>query len=126
MIKNICAFIIIILIINSCSEAEKKSSKFSYNKGESSVELKIINGNDYLIYNTPTRVDFEWVNIDPKTSLIYGSGIKILVAKENVTQTEISVPNNYLKNDSLNIKLSFEIDGEKLNTEFNVPMKNDK
>ena len=107
-------------------ESKKSTSKFIYENGESSVEIKILNGNDYLTYDTPIRADFEWKNIDPKTSLIYGAGIKMLGTKNGITKTEINIPSNYLESDSLNIKLRFEINGEKTGTEFNVPIKNEK
>lgn len=123
MIKNIYFCVISILILNSCVKSKEEPSKFFYEKGNSSVELKIMNGNNYLIYDTINKVDFKWINIDPKTAFIYGAGIKILGAKNNITKTEIGVPSNYLEKGSLNIKLNFEIDGEKINTIFNIPMK---
>lgn len=88
------------------------------------MELKILNGNDYLTYDTPIRTDFEWKNIDPKTCSIFGAGIKMLGTENGITKTEINVPSNYLESDTLNIKLRFEINGEKTGTEFNVPLKN--
>jgi len=88
------------------------------------VKIKILNGNEYLTYDTSIRTDFEWKNIDPKTSSIYGTGIKILGTKNGITNTEINVPSNYLESDALNIKLRFEINGEETRTEFNIPVKN--
>ena len=122
MIKKICFCVISLLTLNSCLEFKDEPSMFFYENNKSSVELIIKNGNNYLIYDTPNRVDFKWINIDPKTSLIYGSGIKILEAKNNITKTEIGLPSNYLENDSLNIKLIFEVNGEKINTVFNIPV----
>lgn len=78
-----------------------------------------------LFYDTPTKTDFEWTNIDPKTVYIIGAGIKILGTKDEITKTEINVPRNCLESDTLNIKLQFEINKEKIETEFNVPIKND-
>ena len=124
MIKQTLLFGLLILTLNSCVESKKNSSKFIYENGESSVELKILNGNDYLIYDTPIRTDFEWKNIDPKTGSIFGAGIKMLGTENRITKTEINVPSNYLESDTLNIKLRFEINGEKTGTEFNVPIKN--
>lgn len=126
MIKNIFIFGILILTINSCGESKKKTAEYIYENGESSVRLKILNGNDYLIYDTPTRTDFEWTNIEPKTSYIVGTGIKMLGTKDGITKTEINVPSDYLKTDTLNIRLRFEIKGEKIDKEFNVPMRNEK
>ncbi len=125
MIKRTLLFGLLILILNSCMES-KKNSKFIYENGESSVELKILNGNGYLTYDTPIRTDFEWKNIDLKTSSIFGTGIKILEMQNGITKTEINVPRNYLESDTLNIKLHFEINGENIGTEFNVPIKNEE
>ena len=113
-----------ILSLNSCTESIKKTSKFIYEIEESSVQLKILNGNDYLTYNTPIRVDFEWKNIKPETVSIYGTGIKLLGIKNEVTQTEINIERHYLISDTLDIKLSFELNGQKTSTYFNIPVKN--
>jgi hypothetical protein len=124
MIKKLFFLALLILNLNSCSESKKNTSEFKYENGESSVELKILNGNDYLIYNEPIRTDFDWKNIDPNTLSIFGAGIKMLGTENGITKTEINVPSNYLESDTLNIKLRFEINGEKIGTEFNVPIKN--
>lgn len=126
MTKKTLLFGLFILTLNSCLESKKNTSEFIYENGESSVELKILNGNNYLTYDTPIRTDFEWKNIDPKTSSIFGAGIKMLGTKNGITKTEINVPSNYLESDTLNIKLRFEINGEKTGTEFNVTVKNGK
>ncbi|WP_299527030.1 hypothetical protein [Winogradskyella sp.] len=88
--------------------------------------MKILNGNNYLTYDTPVRTDFEWKNIDPKSGSIYGAGIKILETKNGITKTEINVPSNHLESNILNIKLRFDINGETTRTEFNVLVKNGK
>ena len=113
-----------ILSLNSCTESIKKTSKFIYEIEESSVQLKILNGNDYLTYNTPIRVDFEWKNIEPERVSIYGAGIKLLRIKNEVTQTEINIERHHLISDTLDIKLSFELNGQKTSTYFNIPVKN--
>ena len=113
-----------ILSLNSCTESTKKTSKFIYEIEESSVQLKILNGNDYLTYNTPIRVDFEWKNIEPETVSIYGAGIKLLGINNEVTQTEINIERHHLISDTLDIKLSFELNGQKTSTYFNIPVKN--
>ena len=113
-----------ILSLNSCTESIKKTSKFIYEIEESSVQLKILNGNGYLAYNTPIRVDFEWKNIEPETVSIYGAGIKLLRIKNEVTQTEINIERHHLISDTLDIKLSFELNGQKTSTYFNIPVKN--
>lgn len=123
MIKNFLLFGLVILTLNSCNESKKDTSEFKYENGESSVELKILNGNRFLSYDKPIRANFEWKNIDPKSGSIFGAGIKMLGTENGVTKTEINVPKNYLESDTLNIKLRFEIKGQKTGTEFNVPVK---
>nr|BFF40943.1 hypothetical protein BACY1_27480 [Tenacibaculum mesophilum] len=124
MIKRTLLFGLLILTLNSCTRSKKNSSKFIYENGESSVELKILNGKDYLTYDTPIRTDFEWKNIDPKTGSIFGAGIKMLGTENGITKTEINLLSNYLESDTLNIKLRFKINGEQTGTEFNIPVKN--
>lgn len=126
MLKKIFISIILFLTLNSCSESKEKSNKNIYKNGKSSVQLKILNGKNFLIYNTPTRVDFEWKNIDLRTTSIYGLGIKILEADDKTTKTEINVPRNYLDKDTLSIKLNFEVNGKDINTEFTIPLKEQK
>ena len=99
MIKNILLFGLLFLTLNSCTESKKNTSEFIFENGESSVEIKILNGNNYLTYDTPIRTDFEWKNIDPKTGSIYGTGIKMLGTKNGITKTEINAPSNYLKSE---------------------------
>lgn len=123
MIKKIIWFGLLFLIVNSCSEGKQSASNFIFTQGESRVELKIVNGNNFLFYDTPTKVDFEWKNINIKTGSIFGTGIKMLGSKNNITSTEITIPRNYLNTDTLYIKLQFEINGEKIETQFNVPVK---
>ena len=124
MINQTFVLGLFILSLNSCTESIKKTSKFIYEIEESSVQLKILNGNDYLTYNTPIRVDFEWKNIEPETVSIYGAGIKLLRIKNEVTQTEINIERHHLISDTLDIKLSFELNGQKTSTYFNIPVKN--
>ncbi|CAL2083129.1 hypothetical protein [Tenacibaculum sp. 190524A05c] len=121
-IKN-TFIIVLILTLFSCSKLTKENSKFIYSKGEHSIELKILNGNNHLTFDTPLRADFEWKNINPKTGSIYGAGIRILGTENGVTKTEINIPSKYFQLDTLNIKLLFEIKGEKTTTEFNIPIK---
>ncbi|MUP43448.1 hypothetical protein FLP08_12755 [Gramella aestuarii] len=126
MIKKLFLLGLLFLNLNSCSESKKSTSDFKFEKGESSLELKIVNGNDYLTYNKPIRTDFKLENIDPNTLSIFGAGIKILTIENGITKTEINVPDNYLESDTLNIKLRFEINGKETKTEFNVPIKREQ
>ena len=123
MVKNIFIIGILILISISCSDSDNKNSELVYKDGDSKVQLRILSGNNYLIYDTPIRTNFEWINIDNKTGYIYGAGIKMLGTDNGITKTEINVPSNYLKNDTLEIKVGFELNGEKIQTEFLVPVR---
>ncbi|WJJ96574.1 hypothetical protein [Algibacter luteus] len=123
MNKNILVSVFLIITLISCKKNEKLQWEYKYENRESSINMKILNGNNYLIYDKPTRTDFEWTNIDLKTSSIYGAGIKILGSENGITKTEINVPSNYLESDTLNIKLHFELDGKKNEVEFNIPVR---
>ena len=93
-----------------------------YENGNQKVEIRILNGNDYLEYNEPTEMNFVLTNIEPNTFSVYGAGIRILGTKDGTLKTEIKVPNNYLENDTLNVKVRFGKKPEE-NHEFNIPMK---
>jgi len=121
MMKSSYILIILIYIMSSCNTSKKKNTQYIYTYKDSGVQLKIMNGNNYLTYDETIQTNFEWTNIG--SALIYGTGIKILGRDKNITKTEIHLPSNYLKKDTLNIKLQFEVDGEKINTEFNIPIK---
>lgn len=126
MIRSIFKSSIAILVLISCKEYKNENSdsgSYSFNKGKSGVEMKILSGHNYLIYDTPIKTNFEWTNIDPKTSSIIGMGIRILETKNGVTKTEINVPENILKSDTVSIKVNFKINGENTRTEFHVPIK---
>ncbi|MCG2432229.1 hypothetical protein [Aequorivita xiaoshiensis] len=98
------------------------NNELIYENGIQKVEIKILNGNDYLEYDKPTKTDFVLTNIEPKTFSVYGAGIRVLGTKGETMKTEIKVPINYLETDTLNVKIRF---GEKPeeNHEFNIPMK---
>ncbi len=126
MIKKLLLFGLLVMILNSCSESQENTPKFFYKNGNSSVELKILNESNYLTYDSPIRTNFHLINVNPNTVSILGTGIKIIRIENGIIKTEINIPKNYLKSDTLDIRLSFEKDGEKLKTEFNIPIKNRK
>ncbi len=124
MIKKLLLSALLMLTLTFCSKPLKNAQQYFYENGESSVEFKILNETNSLTYDTPIRANFEWKNIDIKTSSIYGEGIKILRTQNGITETEINIPSNILESDTLHIKLQFEIDDLKTETEFKVPIKN--
>ncbi len=114
--------IYITLTISSCGKQEPKNAKFTYENGSQKVEIQILNGEEYLEYEKSTETDFILTNIEPNSFSVYGVGIQILGTRNGTMKTEIKVPNNYLENDTLNVKIRF---GEKPeeNHEFHIPMK---
>ena len=114
--------IYVTLTISSCGKQESKNAKFTYENGSQKVEIKILNGEEYLEYEKSTKTDFVLTNIEPDNFSVYGVGIQILGKKDGTIKSEIKVPNNYLENDTLNLKIRF---GEKPeeNHEFHIPMK---
>jgi membrane-bound inhibitor of C-type lysozyme len=122
-VKIIVTFIA--LIVTSCGKQQSKNAEFTYQNGNQKVEIQILNGNDYLEYEKPTETNFILTNIEPNTFAVYGAGIRILGTKNDTLKTEIKVPNNYLENDTLNVKVRFGKKPEE-NHEFNIPMKRAK
>jgi len=106
------------LLFISCLEPKK----YVFEKDKSKIELIILNGKNYLEFDTPIRVDFKWTNIDIKTGVIYGAGIKIISSKDNLTKTEINVPSDYIKVDTLNIKVQYKKEEQVIKTEFKLPI----
>lgn len=112
---------IIFLILISCSFGNSET-QFIYENGNQKVAIKILNGNDYLEYDKPIPTDFVLTNIDPKKFMVVGAGIRLLEIKNGVMKTEIKVPSNYLKEDTLNVRVRFGNKPEE-NHEFNIPIK---
>lgn len=116
-------FAILILILQACGNSPKETLEYLHTSGDQSVRLNILTGNDYLIYNTPTRLDFEWTNIVPETTSISGAGIKLIQHIDNVTQTEFTVTKEKIKSDTLHITILFRKDGKRIPTAFHVPVR---
>ena len=123
--KNIVlrSFIVLLtLTLNSCGNSETKKTDLIYKNGSQKVEIQILNGNDYLEYDKPTETNFVLTNIEPNTFSVYGAGIHVLGTIDSTMKTEIKVPNNHLKTDTLKVKIRFGEKREKKH-EFNIPMK---
>ena len=114
--------ILLTFVVFSCKKESSKEVELIYEVGNQKITVEIENGQNFLEYNTPTKTNFILTNIDPYTLLIHGVGIRVLGTKNNtIMRTEINVPDNYLENDTLNIKVWF--DKEKKSHEFNIPLK---
>ena len=95
--------------------------KFIYKNGNQKIEMKIKNGKDFLIYDTPTKVEFMTTNVAPKDVMIYGIGIRIIKIDNNMFETEVNVPKKYLESDVLNITITISKNNK---FQFKVPVKN--
>lgn len=114
---------ILFLLLNSCKENKNEYTNFIFENKNKKIELKILNGNDYLIADYPTKVDFILTNIDPTKTLIFGRGIKILESENGITKTEINFPSYYLSQGALEVQVRFK-DGDKFSiAKFRVPVK---
>jgi hypothetical protein len=120
LLKSI--IVLLTLTFYSCGFFEDKKRELIYENESKKVEIQIMNGNDYLEYGTPTETNFVLTNIELNTFSVYGSGIRILGTKDKTMKTEINVPNNYIKKNTLTIKIRFGKKPEE-NHEFNIPMK---
>ena len=123
--KNILLIIgIMFLLVNSCKGNKNDTNNFIFKNKNQKIELKILNGNDYLIAGNPTKVDFIFTNIDPKATFILGRGILIKESKNGITKTEINVPNNYMKISILDVQVRFKDEDKISIARFSVPVKN--
>src|SRR5690606_26738702 len=120
--KNVFVLLFLTTIVSCATKV--KEEKFIFTSGEQKVELKILNGNQFLEDDTHTREDFEWTNIDRKTSYIIGLGISVLGSENETTKAEVNIPKNRLESDTLKIKVRFlDKNEEPVITEFKVPVK---
>lgn len=120
LIKSLLFFVT--LIIYSCGNVKNEKPQLTYENGNQKVEIKILDGNNYLEYDKPTKTDFVLTNIEPNTFIVAGAGIKVLGTKNGIMKTEIKVPNDYLETDTLNVKVRFGKNPEETH-EFYIPMK---
>ena len=120
--KNQILILLLSLILSfySCEKAQKDN--IVYKNGDKKVEFKILNGNDYLEYDKSIKTEFILTNINPNTFNFVGVGMKLTGIENQILKTEIKVPSNYLKTDTLKIKAVF---GNKQKTffKFNIPIK---
>jgi len=93
--------------------------------GTKKVTVEFENGQDFLTYDQPSKTNFIVTNIDPINLRISGPGIKILGTNKEKKgmRTEIKVPANYLKNDTLNVKVWYDNEDNNKLCEFKIPVK---
>lgn len=113
-------------LLQSCGELPAKKVEYIHKKGDQSIEVRIRTGNDYLTYDTPTAIDFEWTNIDPNSVIIGGTGIKLLGILDATTQTEFTVTREQLKTDTLRITVLYKSGDKRIPAAFHIPVKSGK
>ncbi len=121
-IIHLYTLLIIVITIFSCKKGNTKEVDLIYEIGNQKITVEIDNEQDFLEYNTSTKVNFVLTNIDPYTLRIHGHGIRVLKIKDKaIVQTEINVPDNYLENDTLDVNIRF---GKEDNScQFHIPLK---
>jgi hypothetical protein len=123
-IKNYFLALNLILSFISCENSTSDKVELVCEDGIKKIEIEIENGKNFLTYNQPTKTNFLVTNIDPINLRIAGPGITILGTNKDKTEmrTEIKVPENYLENDTLTIKVWYDKDNEK-RCDFKIPLK---
>ena len=121
-------FLMLMLVFTSmgCNTNRNDVVNLIYENGNEKITVKFETGQDFLVYDQPTKTDFILENIDPITISVMGPGIKVLGTRgENKMRTEIKVPSNYLEKDTLIIKIRY---GENYGKacEFQIPVKRKK
>lgn len=114
--------LVIISVFFSCLNKETGNVELTYENGAEKIKLELENGQEFLIYDRPTKTDFVLTNIDPMSLVIQGPGIKLLGTRnKTIMRTEINVPSNYLEKDTLTIKVRY---GENYSKEheFYIPL----
>lgn len=111
--------------ILGCQNSNANKVDLICEDGMRKVTIEIENGQNFLTYNQPLKTNFIVTNIDPINLRISGAGIKILGTNKEKTgmRTEIKVPANYLKNDTLNVKVWYDNEDNNKLCEFKIPVK---
>ncbi len=113
----------LILILISCKNGKSEKVELVCENGFEKISLEIENGQDFLVYDKPTKTNFVCTNISPVGLVIQGPGIKLIGSMDKTTmRTEIKVPSNYLEKDTLTITVRYGDSYEK-ECEFFVPLK---
>ena len=122
--KNYFIALILILSTVSCKKSISDRVELICENGTEKITIEIENGQNFLVYDQPTKTNFVVTNIDPINLRISGAGITLLGTNKDKTtmRTEISVPLNYLDTDTLNIKVWYN-DDDKKRCDFKIPMK---
>jgi len=109
------------LTFENINKSMSSSNRFIYQNGNQKIEMKMLNGKNYLVYDNSTETEFIINNIELKDIIVYGTGIRIIGNGEGKLKTEINVPKNYTESDTLTVKIKIK---EKEKLEFNIPLKN--
>jgi hypothetical protein len=89
----------------NCKESKVKNTAFIYENANQSVEFRILNGGDYLEYNSSTKAVFLLKNIETKDFTVRGAGISMTESNHGIVITKIKIPSNYLETDTLKIRI---------------------
>jgi hypothetical protein len=116
--------IIVSFVLIGCEKVDEKNT-YIFKNGSEKVEFKIRNGNDYLEFDKNLKTDFILTNVDHRKFMVAGAGISVRGTKNDTMRTEIKVPKEYAKNDTLSIKIRY---GETpyVDHEFKIPVRNAK
>lgn len=114
--------------ILSCQNSKSDKVDLICENGNKRISVEIENGRNFLTYDEPVKTDFIVTNIDLRNLRVYGAGIKVLGTKKEKTgmRTEIKVPSNYLKSDTLTVKVWFDNTDNSKFCEFKIPVREPK
>ncbi|CAL2083912.1 hypothetical protein [Tenacibaculum sp. 190524A05c] len=122
--RNLFGIITLLLVLYSCSNSKLNKTDLTCGYENQKITIQIENGKEFLIYNQPTKTNFITTNIDPINLRIAGAGIRVLGTNKDKTgmRTEIKVLEDYIDNDTLNIKVWYTKDNQKT-CDFKIPIK---
>jgi len=117
--------LILIFSLQSCQNSNTEKIELICKNGSKKIEIEIEDGANFLTYDKSTKTNFKVTNIDPINLRILGPGITLTGTNKDKTamRTNIKVPMNYLKNDTLNIKVWYDRNDDEKMCEFKIPVK---
>ncbi len=112
------------IIASACGSKEKNSvNDFVFEDGNKKVELKILNGKNYLDFNEPTKIRIELINYNDNKFAVSGMGIEKLSSTKTNMDLEIKPTESTMTNGHMEIKTTILVGDEKVNYEFKIPVK---
>ena len=127
MLKTMTFGLLLFCVINCSSKKNiSQSESFAYQNGNEKIVFEILNGNNFLEVNVPTRTKFIFDNIDPETVSLSGKTIRFLRendTKKNELLIEMSPKKSDLEDGKLKIFLSYKSNGEFKMFKLNIQVK---